>query len=225
MKFDNELLEVLNNYSNINANIVFNEGNIIRTISEGKNLMSRYETKQPFGKTFGIYDLSEFLSVLSLFEDPDIEFLEKTVQISSGNRKVEYFYSDIEMLTTQSKDIKMPSTDVSFIFTQEMMLDVKKAASVLGTKDLTIVGHPEESKIELIVSDLENKTSNIFNIFVDNIDVDEKFQAIYNIKNLEFIAGDYEVNISSKLISEFINSDKNTNYWVALDGKSSFGED
>lgn len=38
------------------------------------------------------------------------------------------------------------------------------------------------------------------------------------------ISDDYQVKISSKLISEFSNSSDNLKYWVALEKSSTYGE-
>ena len=53
---------------------------------------------------------------------------------------------------------------------------------------------------------------------------DTKFNFILNISNLKIIPDDYEVEISSKLISHFINPRMNVKYWIALEKSSTFGE-
>jgi len=49
------------------------------------------------------------------------------------------------------------------------------------------------------------------------------FNFILNIGNLKMLPGDYEVQISSKLISQFSNKDINVKYWIALEKSSTFG--
>ena len=41
MKLSNKTLEVLKNFSNINQNILIEEGNVLRTISTMKNILGR----------------------------------------------------------------------------------------------------------------------------------------------------------------------------------------
>jgi hypothetical protein len=41
---------------------------------------------------------------------------------------------------------------------------------------------------------------------------------------LKIMPGDYEVAISSKLISHFTNKEYGISYWIALDKSSTYGE-
>ena len=110
MKLSNDTVNLLKNFSAINSNIVIQEGNVLRTMAEAKNVMANAEVGETFNNTVGIYDLGEFLSVYGMFDDPDLDFDEEgnTVTIREGRRSVRYFFSDPEILTTPSKDIKMP---------------------------------------------------------------------------------------------------------------------
>ena len=85
MKLSNKTLEVLKNFSNINQNILIEEGNVLRTISTMKNILGRATIEESFPKEFGIYDLNEFLGVLSLTKDSEIELdNESYLTINSG---------------------------------------------------------------------------------------------------------------------------------------------
>ena len=66
MKLSNKTLEVLKNFSNINQNILIEEGNVVRTISTMKNILGSATITESFPIEFGIYDLNEFLGVMSL---------------------------------------------------------------------------------------------------------------------------------------------------------------
>ena len=89
MKLSNNTLELLKNFSNINQNILIEEGNVIRTISTMKNILGSATIVENFPKEFGIYDLNEFLGVLSLSKDPEIELNnESFLSINSGKMKI-----------------------------------------------------------------------------------------------------------------------------------------
>lgn len=70
MELSEQTMQVLKNYASINGNIVISEGNQVKTISEAKNVLSSASLDVEFPQTFGIYDLNEFLSVLSLVDTP-----------------------------------------------------------------------------------------------------------------------------------------------------------
>ena len=52
---------------------------------------------------------------------------------------------------------------------------------------------------------------------------DTKFNFILNISNLKIIPDDYEVEMSSKLITQFFNPRMKVSYWIALEKSSTFG--
>jgi hypothetical protein len=72
--------------------------------------------------------------------------------------------------------------------------------------------------------DVNDRTSNAFSIDVDGDFGDEPFDFIFDIRNLKMIDGDYDVEISSKLLSRFVNKELNLSYWVALEKSSKYGE-
>jgi hypothetical protein len=216
MELNDKTLAVLKNYATINPNVVINEGNVLKTISE--------ELDDTFPKTFGIYDLNEFLNVLSLVDSPNLKFEDNYVLVSdgSGRTRIKYFYSDIDMLTVPSKDIIMPEAEVSFSFDRETLSRVKRAASVLGHTELSV--SVINNVLSLSVVDQNDKTSNVFSIDVDGTYKNENFNYVFNISNLKMIDDDYRVDISSKLISHFVNEQSGIQYWVALEKTSTYGE-
>ena len=65
MKLSKSTLDILRNFSSINASIRFKKGQEISTISIQKNILGRVVVKEDFPQDFAIYDLGEFLSGLS----------------------------------------------------------------------------------------------------------------------------------------------------------------
>lgn len=222
MELTENTLQVLRNFASIHQNIVIQEGNILRTVSEAKTVLARSEVDVDFPSSFGVYDLGELLSVLSLVESPRIAFDEKFLTISdgSGRSSVKYFYSDPNILTSSTKDISMPDPDVSFRLDRETMNKIKRAASVFGHTEVSVT--KEDGAIILTVLNNEDPTSNTLKIMVDGSSDLNDFKLIFNINNLKMIDGDYDVSLSSKLISHFVNTESNVEYWVALQKTSKF---
>jgi len=224
MELTEKTMQVLKNYATINPNIVITEGNVIKTVSEAKNVLSSVELDVSFPQTFGIYELSEFLSVLSLVDSPRLKFEDTYVLVtdSAGRSRIKYFYSDIYMLTTPSKDIIMPETEVKFTLDSATLSSIKRAASVLGHTEMSVSA--SDGVVSLSVIDNNDRTSNVYSIDVDGTFSEEKFNFIFNISNLKMIDGDYEVGISKKLISHFVNKENGIEYWCALEKSSTYGE-
>ena len=217
-------IKVLQNFATINSNVVIKPGNIIMTISEAKNILSQANVTEQFDTEVGIYDLQNFLSVLDLVDNASVQFKDNFMVIggNAGRSMVKYYYADSEMLTSPSKPIDMPSADVSFTLEQSTINSLKKAANVFGHNQLVI--EPDSGAVKLTVVDPENTTANTYSIIVEGGYEVDSFRFVLNINNLKMIADDYQVDISSKLISQFSSVNYDVKYWVALEKTSTYGE-
>ncbi len=74
MKLTSETISVLKNFSTINANLMVKAGSSLSTMSAMKNIVAKADVTEKFPSDFAIYDLNEFLSALSLFGKPDLDF-------------------------------------------------------------------------------------------------------------------------------------------------------
>jgi hypothetical protein len=224
MQLSNDTLSVLKNFSAINPNLVFREGNKVKTISVAKNILATATIAETIPKEFGVYDLNEFLSVVGLFDDPNLSFGDASVKITDGNQSVNYYFSALENLTTPSKDITMPKCEIEFILTEADLNKLRKAAATLGVSEVLVCGEQDGSTISIKVSDTKNATSNTFelNIAGDVVRPANSFQMVFNIGNFKFAPGDYRAALSSKLISNFKNTNNQLEYWVALEKSSVF---
>ena len=215
MKLSNDTREVLKNYSTINANLLVTSGNQIATMSQMKNIVSKATLPDTFESEFAIYDLNEFLSAMSLFEDPELDFGDSSVKISQGGQSLNYFYSDPTVVTTPKSDITMPDPDAVFTLKQSVFNQVLKASSVLGVPDM-VLDVDETGPMNLRVSDRKNDTSNSFSVEVgEGGTPNQKF--FFKVENLKLLSGDYEVKVSSKGISNFKNVNKDVEYFIALE--------
>ena len=181
MEFSDNTMSVLRNFSDINQNILVKEGNILKTISEARNVLSTAELDDSFPKCFGVYDLSEFIGVLGLVDKPNLSFEEDymTINDSTGRTKIKYFYSSLDTLTTPNKDINMPSAEVKFKLESAVLDNIKRAASTLGHSEVSITD--SNGAIKLSVIDSQNSTSNTFSIdTVGEYDSNTKFNFILN---------------------------------------------
>ena len=77
-------VEILKNFSTINQSILIHEGNQLATMATTKNIFASAVVEDVFPRDFAIYNLPEFLSVLSLFSEPKIEYGENDITIKEG---------------------------------------------------------------------------------------------------------------------------------------------
>lgn len=220
MKLSNETLAVLKNFATIQPNLMFKAGNEIKTIAEAKNIVAKATITETIPQDFGIYDVNDFLSSLSLFTDPTFAFTEdgKSAYISEGKSALTYFFSDESSLTFPQKDVSMPAIDVSFTLTSDTLKALQRATSLLSVSTVSV--EDAGSGIVLRVKDAKNSTSNSFGTEVDGNNNGHKFKFHFDISNFKLVPGDYEVSISGKLISHFQHKTLPIEYWIALEKSS-----
>lgn len=224
MKLSEQTIKVLKNFSTINQGIVFKKGNVLSTISPQKNILSEAVITDTITQDFGIYDLNNFLSVLSLDKDPEIEFDEKNANIKYPSRKSKMKYRFTEaslILTPPDKKLTLPTVDVKFTFTEEDYSWILKTAPILGSPHVAVVGDGET--ISILAFDGANDAAHTNSIDL-GIPTDKNFKFIFKFENLKMIPGTYDVEISSKGISHFKNTKENIQYWIAIESSSSFKE-
>lgn len=221
MNLSNDTLNVLKNFATINPNIVFKPGQKLKTISESKTILASADIVEDFPHEFGVYDLNEFLSVLSLIDNPTLEFEDKAVMVKGSGQKIRYFFSESDILTTPQKDIQMPQAELGVNIEEDKLNQIRKAAAVLGHTELAITGNNGE--VIASVLDTRDSTSNVFEIELDKDNsCKNEFNFVVSIPNLKLLPGDYFVSISSKLISNWTNSNYPVDYFIALEKNSSY---
>ena len=230
MKLSNDTVTVLKNFSTINQNLVINPGKNISTMSAMKNIVAKATVTEDFPQEFAIYDLNEFLAALSLFEKPDLDFKEDFVIMTeegSSGTSLKYWYSDPSVVTTPTKEIKMPSSEVTFTLTSDLLSDVTKAAAVIGAPDMVLEGMDLGSAV-LKVADKKNDTSNNYaqhlDIWYDEGDKNVPYKFWFKVENLKLLSGSYNVQVSSKNISYFKNENVDIEYFIALEPESKYNE-
>ena len=220
MKLSDNALAILKNFAGINNSILVKEGNKLRTISVAKNILAEAEIKEEFPRDFAIYDLNQFLNGLSLHQDPDLDFQQDTyLSIKEGKRRVKYFFADPNVIVAPpEKDITLPTQDVCFQMDSVTLEKLVKAAAVYQLPDLSAIG--EAGVIKLVVRDKKNDTSNEYAIVVG--ETDKEFEFNFKVENIKIIPGAYDVIVSSKLLSQFTNTQHNLKYYIALEPDSTF---
>ena len=221
MKLSDNALAILKNFADINNAILVKQGNKLRTISVAKNILAEAEIKEDFPRDFAIYDLNQFLNGLSLHQDPDLDFNQDSyLSIKEGKRRVKYFFADPNVIISPpEKEITLPSQDVCFQLDSVTLEKLTKAAAVYQLPDMSAIG--ENGVIKLVVRDKKNDTSNEYAIVVG--ETSDEFEFNFKVENIKIIPGAYEVVVSSKLLSQFTNTQHNLKYYIALEPDSTFG--
>lgn len=217
MKLSEKTIALLKNFSSINQSLLFKAGNKIRTVSVMKNIFAEATITESIPKEFGIYDLSQFLSGLSIHNDPEIIFEGSSyLLIKGGGHTTKYYFSDPSVIVSPpDKNLALPSEDVCFELASDQLDKLLKAGNVYDLPDLTAVGNGE--RISLVVRDKENATSNEFSIDVG--ETNSVFTLNFKSENIKIFPGRYEVVMCPQM-AKFTNKRMNLVYFVALEPDS-----
>jgi hypothetical protein len=217
MKFSERTLTILKSFASINKSILMKEGNVLKTVTPEKTLIAIAEIPDQIPSQACIYDLSRFLSILSLYKDADVEFHDKYFMIKDGKQRTKYVYADISMIhAAPEKEIKIPSADVVVNVSWNDLQSVIKAAGVLQFTEVAFVG--EAGKIYLKA--INNAQENSDDYGVEIGETTDEFKIVIKTDNLKLLPQDYQVTLCAKGISEFKGAE--ATYFVAIDTKSTY---
>lgn len=216
MKLTKRTQAILKNFAGINQSIIIEPGNKLQTISNVKDVFAKAEIEETFEQTVAIYDVNEFLNVVSLFEDPDLEFTENSVKISQGNMKQVYYYADPGIITRPpAKGVNLPSVEVEAKLSREQIQSLIKAAGLNDATSLTFTN----GNVKVWNANVAN--SNVFEIEgVANHNAD--YELSVAVEKLKMVADDYNINICAKGLSHFEGT-QGIEYFVALQPNGRYG--
>lgn len=215
MKLSKRTLAILKNFSTINQSILIKPGSVVETISNVKDVYAKATIDEEFDKEFAIYDLNEFLGVVSLFEDPEFEFGDDSVTIIDDSANQKYFYADKAIITSVPENgINLPSVEVKKSLSKDNLTRLVKAASINNAQDITFT---EEG---IVVHDKSVPTSNKFTIS-DKEESTAKYSLGISVDKLKFIIDDYDIEVCAKGLAHFDGS-QGVEYFTALQPDGEF---
>ena len=226
MKLSDRTIRILTNMSKINKSIQFKEGNELSSLSIQKNVFATTEIEETFPQNFAIYDLDEFLKVMSLTDNKgDLVFDNQAfVTVRTNRTQAKYFFADPSIVTQPpEKKPGLPSMECEFDLDISDLNRIRTALSIYGhLEDIAIVG--KNGTISIQIQDRENPSSNTYSIAVGSTDATFSFELksenIYKLDYSNSISS-YSVKISKSGVSQWVSSDGVT-YLIALEPDSSY---
>lgn len=223
MEISKRTIEILKNFASINQSIYYNpddHANSLTTKSVDGNMMARAEIEETFPAQFAIYNISDFLSALSMFDNPDLIFDTKFLTIRESGAKrggLKFYFCEPSLIVYPKNKLKMPEVTHEFMITNEQLNRIEKSAKVLGLNDLVIFG--DDDGVHAIVTDKKNVTSNDFEMTL----VDKSsgtFEYSFTQSYWKFLQNDYRVIIHTK---DTPKGKMGLAYFESEDGTVSYG--
>lgn len=216
MKFNARTTQILKNFAGINPSMLFREGDLLSTISDTKSILAKAKIDQVIESEFAIYDLGRFLSTLSLFSDPDIILNDKKLNITEGQKSINYSITDASLIiSAPTKELNVDA-DIKFDLTSEKLQETMKAMNILGLPEVALVG--EKGKILFKAMSVKDKSSDNFSVEVG--ETDKTFSAVFSVENIKMVSNNYKVAISDKGVSHWSGDD--IEYWIMCEASSKF---
>jgi hypothetical protein len=218
MKLSEQTIEVLQNFATINQSLLFKSGDVLRTVSPQKTVLAEVTVSDTFETEFGIYDLGQFLSAMTLINDAELNLGDNSMDINSGNgESITYRYADPSMIVTPpEKGVSLPDVDATFTMSDTTLKNVLQAARVLGLPEIIVEG--DGTNISISAGDSKNSSMN--NYSQNIVESNSEFRHVFKVDNMKMMMLQYNVEISTKGISKFSTEDGKVTYYIATESRS-----
>lgn len=216
MQISNETIQLLKNFAAINSNILIRKGKTLSTISTAKNIFAKATVAEDFPVEVPVYDLNSLLALLTLMENQDVEFGEKSLTISKNDGKFEYFYSNASVIVSApDKSIEIDSY-FKFNLTAEDINMIIKAANITAAPTISVTSR--DGNVVLTVGDKKNDTANTYKRVIGTSN--DAFECHMSVDNFKVIPDAYEITISKKKLFHFKHATKPVEYFIAMEPDS-----
>ena len=216
MQISKETIDILKNFAGVNSNILIRKGKTLATISTAKNIFAKADVAEDFPEEVAIYDLNSLLALLTLMQNQDVEFGDKSLTISKDNGKFEYFYSSPSVIVAAPDKSIEVDNHYQFKLTAEDVNMVMKAAGITGAPTITISS--DGTTVTLTIGDKKNDTANTYKKVVGTSD--HIFDCHMAVENFKIIPNSYTVTISKKKAFHFKHETKALEYFIAMEPDS-----
>ena len=224
-----ETLEILKNFSGINSNIIVNMGSELHTMAEAKSIVAKAKVAETFKVPLGIFDLGEFLALVSTFDTPEFTFAENQVTVREAGGKASdrlvYLYSPANLLT-EPQSVGDFDSVVNFKVRSPVLDSLFKRAAIGRFEHLAIESNGDEILLRVFNYNKDNPDSitNSASVVVGKNDSGATFRFLFKIETIRMIPGTYDVFIAPEMISHWVNTKIDLQYWIAQEKDSTYSE-
>jgi hypothetical protein len=217
MNLSENTLSVLKNFASINSGVVLRAGSTQKTISPEKSILVEATLEDSIPSDFGIYDLNQFLGIVTTLKNPDITFGENVVVLDDGDLSVSYRGCSANLIITPpDKELVLKDITTKFSLPNATSQKLIKVATMINLPNLSVIG--KEGALLLKIHEKANDTSN------DGVQkigdyAGKDFTATFKTDNLKFMPDDYNVEIQAGAFAKFVNVAGNLKYFIALETK------
>lgn len=229
MKLSKSTVDIIKNFSTINQGMLFKPGKQLKTVSPQKNILALANIEDTIDGEFAIYDLNQFLAVVSLTDENSFEIegndlkITKSVDISDSNKadiSVVFRSASKNMIVAPpEKDIQFPEPEIHLTMTSKIIDMMYNYASVLGSPNVGF--ESDGANVYLSGFDSTGSKSHMSKIrFADGNG--DTFNLCFKVESLRLFPGDYDLHISSQGVSHWKNKNVDIQYWITVEKGSTY---
>jgi hypothetical protein len=220
MKLSNTTIEALKNLADLNQGIFIEAGNVLRTQAENKQMFGEITVPDSFPIAFGIYNLKKLITILSVYENPEIEFDTQFLTLSNGRMTTEYGYTDKSNILTppDGEELSLPSVDIKFDLPKADLKTIMSVSRAMEYLHVALVS--DGNDVVLQCFDVYSKAARSTSVKM-GFTSDHAFHLIFTIENIsKMLLDDYVVEVSKTGIARFKGKDKT--YFIMLHKDSTY---
>lgn len=204
MKLSKKTKQKLQYLATIYPSILIREGSVLRSRSESRTTLTRINIEEVFPVEFVISDINNFLRVLNLLEDPDIEFIGDKesgyMEIRENSAIIRYRFSSPLLHDNIPANTDFAPSSVlwtaNFRLEENELQNILKVSNVTGaniisfTKDkiLLLKKSTEDSQKEFVYFEIDYQTKPEGNMPDD-------FYVRFNSDSFNLYSGTYDVEL------------------------------
>ena len=157
MQLSDTTLAILKNCSQLQNHILIGAGSTIRSINSYKTTMLKCDVEEVFANEVRLHNLSDFIRMIALFDNPKFEFGVDSVDIyDDTGAKMTYGYSDREDLVVEMRDPPELTVTSEFLVLNTQMSKVVRAAQMNKVEDIGFIC--DDGRISIVAHNKERVT-------------------------------------------------------------------
>lgn len=219
MKISENSVAILKNMAEINPSLFISEGQLQKTRAVAGNIHFETTLEESFPQNFGIWDLPAFISMLTLFDESEVEFGEHSLTISKDENQFEFFAADEEIVKPVTSNIPKYESLFECQLTSMDIQTIKKTAGILKAKAISFIGNGKE--VHLSVGDHTISTRNSYKKLIG--ESENVFAMHLDISVFKVLVSDYTVNVASRKFIHLASTAESNDYVLACLSDSTVG--
>lgn len=214
MKLSENTLKILKNFSEINGQFLFVKGKKQKTMTPAKTFLATVEIDEDIPQDFGVYKLSQFLSLYSIFDDPKIRFEADHLVFEEGDKSARYVYCSDKVIQSppRDKDIPLDNPLFSFSITEDQLNRLFSTARILQLPNVVFEAKDEKVTVTLMKEN-GSKSKDCFSESLGTVAGATDGSISVDVATLNLISDDYVVTVTKNIV-HFKANKKNIEYFA-----------